>query len=209
MGGLAGDRLRYAEQVLDTMPEFAEEHVLYRILTTAFGRIDDDQQHRLTAKVRMLQLASRHQHRPSAKIGELVLDLIVDDGGGLGDHLDEQVTQFRDIPLAAAQIIDAMPDGLLAIDLERLKEGTAGTLDAKIFVQHEKRIGNGIDDALRLHVAHSQKAVKVFHIHHERPGPGRRSCSFLTVLATERRSVTCWGPLQVKLIPMPATALPA
>lgn len=85
------------------------------------------------------------------------------------DHLEKQQAKLRNVPLAIAQLIEVLPDRLVAIDFERLKEGPAGVLNAKTSVQHQQRIGNGIDDALRLDVAGPQKAVKVFRIHDERP----------------------------------------
>jgi hypothetical protein len=48
------------------------------------------------------------------------------------------------------------------------EKGTAGILDATLFIQHKQRIGNGIDDSLRLNVANGDKPVKVFHIHQKR-----------------------------------------
>jgi hypothetical protein len=69
--------------------------------------------------------------------------------------------------LTVAQVVDALPDGLVTIDFERLKKGTARILDAEALIQHEQRIGNGIDDTLRLNVTNAQKPVKVFRIHQE------------------------------------------
>jgi hypothetical protein len=60
-----------------------------------------------------------------------------------------------------------LPYRLVTINFERFEEGTAGILNAKTSIQLKQRIGNRIDDALRLNVAGAQKAVKVFHIHYE------------------------------------------
>lgn len=98
-----------------------------------------------------------------------MLDLIVDHRHALRDHLVEQAAQFGNVPLPVAEIVDVLADRLVAVDLEGGEEGAAGCLDAEVLIQQQQRIGNRIDDALRLKVAVPQQAVKVFQIHHNAP----------------------------------------
>jgi hypothetical protein len=114
----------------------------------------------------MVQLASCHEHRSAPKAREIVLDLVVNDGRGFGDHLQKQFAQFRDVPLTVPQLVEALPDCLIPIDLKCLKKGTVGALDAKALIQNQQRVGNRINDSLRLNVAIPHKTVQVFHIHH-------------------------------------------
>lgn len=147
------------------MAKFAEQQVLCCIALIAVSRVDDGEQHRMAAIVRMVQRTSGQEHRSPTKVGKIVLDFVVDHGGGLGDHISEQTSQLGNVPLTIAQLVDALPDRLVTINFERLKEGTAGILDAKAFIQHKQGICNRIDYALRLNVTDAQKAVKVFRIH--------------------------------------------
>jgi hypothetical protein len=71
-------------------------------------------------------LAGIQEHDAPADGGEIVLDLIVVEGGLLGKDGLQQLAQPGDIPLLVAQVVDQLPDGLLGLSLEDSIEGAAG-----------------------------------------------------------------------------------
>lgn len=159
--------LMETRQVKGALPEFMEQQVPCCISLIAIGCVHDGKQHGMAAIIRMVQPARSQDHRSVTKPGEIVLDLIIDNGGRLGDHFQKQSTQAGNIPFAVAKLVDAVPNCLITTNFEGLEKGAAGILDAKTFVQHQQRISDGIDNALRLNVAHTEQAIKIFRIHRE------------------------------------------
>ncbi|EHK74526.1 hypothetical protein SM0020_28220 [Sinorhizobium meliloti CCNWSX0020] len=90
-----------------------------------------------------------------------MFDLIVQNRRALRYHLFQQPAQLRDVPLPLAEIIDVLPDCLVAIDSESSKEGPTGGPDAQVLVKDKQRGWDCVDYALRLDMAVPQQAIEI------------------------------------------------
>jgi hypothetical protein len=156
-------RLDHGEQVLYPMAELAHEQVLLGLPLVALGGIHHREQQGPADVVGMEQPARGQEHRAPAEAREIVLDLIVQDGAALGDHVFEQTAQLRDVPLSIAKFVEVLPDRLIAADFECVVESPAGRLDTEVPVEDKQRVGDGVDDALGLDVLIPHHAVAQIH----------------------------------------------
>jgi hypothetical protein len=71
----------------------------------------------------------------AADAGKLVLDLEIDDRRGPRDDIDEQAAQFRDVPLAIAQLVEGLAHRLVARSTRRLEERPTCALYGEAFIR--------------------------------------------------------------------------
>ena len=95
-------------------------------------------------------------------IGKIMLDLEAVHGGLLGNDRLQQDAKGGNVPLAVAERIKQPAPRMLGIDLEGLVERDARRQHAKLVVEHDKRLGDRVDDRLR-----ECLRVEVLKIHHE------------------------------------------
>src|SRR5690348_13703332 len=88
----------------------------------------------------------------------------------LRNDLLEQLTQARDVPLAAAQLVEQTAFDLVGRHLEGEIERPAGGDDAQLAVEHDERLAHGVDDRM-LQFAPAIGAVERVVICHVRTLP--------------------------------------
>ena len=102
MARLHGERLDHREDVLDPVAELAREQLALLLTPLALGDVFDCQQDQLRAS--SLRAFKSMVRRP---IGlEIVLDLEVGELLIRGQHLLQQPTQLRDVPLPVAELVE-------------------------------------------------------------------------------------------------------
>ena len=79
---------------------------------------------------------------------KLVLDLITFHHALLGYDLFQQHAKLRNIPLSIAQRVEKPALGVLGPDLEIRIKGTTSRNHAKLFIEHQNRLTDSVDNAL-------------------------------------------------------------
>ena len=75
--------------------------------------------------------------------------VILDDSLAVPEAVEE-AAQRRDIEAALIDRVELPAHGLLGLDRKGAVEGAAGGDDVKLVVEHNQRLANGVDDALRV-----------------------------------------------------------
>ena len=65
-------------------------------------------------------------------------------------------------PALFGQLEEVLSQHIIPRDPEGMQVGWVDTLDAEVRVKNKKRLGQGVDDPLGLHMAAPQQAVEVF-----------------------------------------------
>lgn len=157
--GLRRDRLHQAEVIFQPVPQLGDKHILVFLLLAAFCGIGDRQKNVQHAVFRVHHAAGVEQHRAPADGRKILLHLVVDERPACRQHFQEEPPKFGPIPLAGANLEQGSADRFLAPDLKFFIEGAARVQHAKMAVEHEQRLGNGIDDVRRLDVGAAQQSV--------------------------------------------------
>src|SRR6185312_417421 len=100
----------------------------------------------------------------------IVLDLVFFHRRMLWNDLLEQLAQRRDVPLAAAQLVEQAAFDLVGRHFEGEIERPARGDDAHLAVEHDERLADGVDDRM-LQLAPAIGAVERIVICHVRALP--------------------------------------
>ena len=120
-----------------------------RSIGAPVGNVLECQQHGGVGALLIEHLAGIEQHDAPADHGKFAVDLIsLDRRLAVRDRLQE-ITQLRDIPLTAVDLVKQTPADIFANQPEGFVEGSAGGDDAEIVVEDHEWIADGIDDGMR------------------------------------------------------------
>src|ERR1700733_1645497 len=117
----------------------------------AFSDILKRQQKGLVTACLIEHLASVQQQRTPADFGKYRVNFESRHGNIVGNDLVQSMTQVNTIELAVAKSIDRSSDRLLGRNTERQTKGSAGRNDARISIEHQKWLTDGVDNCLRQH----------------------------------------------------------
>ncbi len=92
--------------------------------------------------------AGIEQHVPSSKVGEGVVNLEVFNGMAVGQNLEQQRPQCRDVPLTVTQVVDEAALRIFFRGVEVPVEGGICSAHPQALVEDHERLSQGRNDVL-------------------------------------------------------------